>query len=84
MLLSNVPPQAELLDNDYLSFGIRVMAIPESTYWKIRLQNYVETQYALDVDLRYCFNHISQLRTTTEGSSILIQNEPKFECYGNS
>jgi len=52
MLLSNVPPEAEFLDNDFLSFGFRVFAIPVTTFWRIRLQYYVKAEYAADIDLR--------------------------------
>jgi len=52
MLITNVPPEAENSDVNYLSFGFRIYAKARAENWEIHLQNFVDNNYGVDVDLR--------------------------------
>ena len=53
MLFSNVPPEAEKNNKNFLSFGFRIFAVATSkSNWKIVVQNYINSDFTKDIELR--------------------------------
>ena len=54
LLISNLPPECEFNNKDFLSFGFRVFASYVSDKdWKISLQNFINPEFDHDVDLSW-------------------------------
>ena len=52
LLISNLPPECEFNNKNFLSFGFRVFASYVSDKdWKISLQNFINPEFDHDVDL---------------------------------